>query len=222
MDQVQVQWSLDKADSLHPHIITAFQASNVVAPGCWFDAIYELPASVFVDPNQLPRHVHVFGETDLEAPLEHVKEPRGSTVVIRRFPTMTYGQVDLPLHLRYQRPSSSSSYRSIRIPKPRVGWTCLNEKDTVYMSNPMPPLHDTLIPPQRMDPALFTFEETQGPRQDYLELKVPVGHTQDAEIVQLGTTVAVVFSSFWIVWAIWKSLAKRRRYDAKGKRRRSE
>ncbi|KAI9490524.1 PIG-X [Zychaea mexicana] len=260
---LQVQWSLDKAESLHPHIITTLHSvhDQQQPKECWLDLIYQLPASVFVDPNQLPSNVHVFGETDLEAPLEHVQEPRGSTVIIRHTNNDTNDndelRIDLPIHLRYQRPSSTSQiYRSIAIPKPRVGWTCAAKKknnnadldtgvvnDSVTKSNnrrrrAMPPIRGTLIPAHRMDPDLYTFQDIHIQPQDassslaggdgnsemplYLELKMPVGRAQDADMVQMGTMVAVLACTFWIILATWKSIAKRRRYDAKGKRRRSE
>ncbi|KAI9247507.1 PIG-X [Phascolomyces articulosus] len=245
MDQVQVSWHFENAGNLHPHIITKLESippsqqhpsEEESSSNCSLDIVYQLPASVFVDPNQIPNNIYVFGETDLEAPLEHVKEPRGSTIIIRQ-KQWHHEDIDLPIHLRYQRPSSFEMYRSIVIPKPRAGWFCLknsiaksslNNVKKNYLGSLLPPLQDTLIPTHRMNPDMVTFQEipivTQGAGEgkDYMELHVPVGRTQEADMVQMGTMVAVVACTLWIILATWKSITKRRRYDAKGKRRRSE
>ncbi|KAG2217536.1 hypothetical protein INT45_009961 [Circinella minor] len=239
---VQVSWHFDKETSFHPHIITRLESIQQEDPNCWFDIIYQLPASVFVDPNQVDSNIYVFGETDLEAPLEHVKEPRGSTIIIRKKQQDEEHEkekenviIDLPIHLRYQRPSSTETYRSIKIPKPRAGWTCkIPIKDNEQVDNGpwtrnknrllLPPLQENaLIPINKMDPSKTVFQDVLVTgKEDYLVLYVPVGRTQDLDMVQMGTMVAVVTCTLWIILATWKSITKRRRYDAKGKRRRSE
>ena len=244
-----MSWHFDKEASFHPHIITRLESIQQVEekdPNCWFDIIYQLPASVFVDPNQVDSNVYVFGETDLEAPLEHVKEPRGSTIIIRKKKQhdpqdeeneQEENIIDLPIHLRYQRPSSNNeTHRSIKISKPRAGWTCLlpvTDKQIVengpWARNKnrvlLPPLQgeNTLIPMNKMDPSKTRFQDVLVTgKEDYLILNVPIGRTQDLDMVQMGTMVAVVTCTLWIILATWKSITKRRRYDAKGKRRRSE
>ncbi|CDS11343.1 hypothetical protein LRAMOSA03606 [Lichtheimia ramosa] len=225
-----LQSRLDKAQSLHPHIVTQLDPLPEPQANCFLDFVYELPASVFVDPNQLnslpsfQRH-WVFGETDLEVPLEHVKETRGSVVIVRQKPTHIEYEIDLPIHLRYQRPSDNDSFSDIEIPAPRVGWTCsLNNHDNVIssMNHILPPIPEiALIPTHLMDPNKYEFHPLKD-NGAILRLQVPVGNTQDANMVQWGTALCVLACTSWICWSVWKSIQKRRRYEAKGKRRKSE
>ncbi|CDH59014.1 hypothetical protein RO3G_10882 [Lichtheimia corymbifera JMRC:FSU:9682] len=229
-----VQSRLDKAQSLHPHIVTRLDPLPEPQPHCFFDVIYELPASVFVDPNQLSnlpsfqRH-WVFGETDLEVPLEHVKETRGSVVIVRQKPTDIEHELDLPIHLRYQRPSDNDSFRDIKISAPRVGWTCPLQQqhpddhgNVISISNNLPPIPEiAMIPSHHMDPNMYTFHPLED-NGTILKLQVPVGNTQDANMVQWGTALCVLACTSWIGWSVWRSIQKRRRYEAKGKRRKSE
>ncbi|KAI9019552.1 PIG-X [Phycomyces nitens] len=210
-----VESTLRAANSLHPHLHTSL-AIEQPQPHCYLDLIYDLPPSVFVDPNQLTglyRQVSVYGETDLEAPLEHVQEKRGSVVHLR-FSAPLPSEVDLPLHLRYQRPSLHSSYRPITFPRPLAGWTCSK-------SPGFPPsLTDTLtLLPHNTSYATFDIIPQDN---SILTLQVPVGRIGDMSIVEVGTLGCVVLGTLWIMGALWQSIIKRRRYEAKGKRRKSE
>ncbi|KAI9316705.1 PIG-X [Dichotomocladium elegans] len=246
-----MQVSIEGSESLHPHIVSHLSPSSPPRGDCSLDIIYELPASVFVDPNQLndllAAHQHwVFGETDLEAPLEHVQEPRGSVVIVRQLSGFDVA-LDLPIHLRYQRPSYTDTHRPIEIAMPRVGWTCpvsdengaeaaaarsaVAETAKTHPFSPLvdkslPPLEDIpLIPLNRIDPMLYTFVPLGSSAMksaDVLHLKVPVGDMREAGVVQLGTGLCVLICSLWILWAVWKSIQKARRSEAKGKRRKSE
>lgn len=217
-----IESTLENANSLHPHIITTVIApppfSSLPSNECWLDIVYELPASVFVDPNQLHdladfRNARVFGETDLEAPLEHVREPRGSLVIVRRKnrdDRRTF-KLDLPIHLRYQHPSYNATHRSIRIPPPKAGVTC---------GFGLPAIQHPLLPRYA---AVASFTPFNVTTQEYdLELAVPVGRQEDATLVQIGTFVTVLACSAWIIWAILQSIKKTKRREAKGKRRKSQ
>ncbi|ORY91432.1 PIG-X protein [Syncephalastrum racemosum] len=213
--EVSVSCALHNKDSFHPHVITTIHTHlqpplNQSRSRCRLEMFYALPPSVFVDPNQIP-NAWVFGETDLEAPLEHVKEKRGSLVILE-----ANHVVDLPLHLRYQQPDSLETHRHITIEAPQVGWTCRTSPTPAWL------LQNPLIPARYLaDPRDTTFipmSRSSGP----LRITVPVGRSQDNTIVQVGTVLCVLLSSAWIGWAILKSLTRIRRYDAKGKRRRSE
>ncbi|KAL0082162.1 PIG-X [Phycomyces blakesleeanus] len=202
------------ASSLHPHLHTSLTIEQPQT-NCYFDLLYELPPSVFVDPNQLTslyRQVAVYGETDLEAPLEHVQEKRGSVVHLR-FSSLP-SEVDLPLHLRYQSPSIYSSYRPITIPRPLAGWTCTN-------SPGFPPLLTNTLTLLPHNTSYATFDPIPQ-ENSKLTLQVPVGRVGDMSIVEIGTLGCVTLGTLWIMVALWASIIKRRRYEAKGKRRKSE
>ncbi|ORZ22089.1 PIG-X protein, partial [Absidia repens] len=62
---------------------------------------------------------------------------------------------------------------------------------------------------------------TPPPPPPHVTLKVPVGKTTDAWIVQWGTILVIVLSSCWILNAIAVAVQKHRRHEAKGKRRKS-
>lgn len=206
--------TLHNKGSFHPHIITTIE-SPLQAPvnesrHCSLHVFYTLPPSVFVDPNQIP-DAHVFGETDLEAPLEHVSEIRGSLVILKANPA-----VDLPIHLRYQQPDPLETHRVIRIEAPHVGWTCRTSPAPAWLTqNPLIPARYHADP---QDTTFIPLLHSSKP----LFLAVPIGRSQDATFVQIGTVLCVLLSAVWITWAVLKSLDRIRRYDAKGKRRRSE
>ncbi|KAI8370611.1 PIG-X [Radiomyces spectabilis] len=216
---------LSKANSLHPHIISHL---TVEAPpnndNCALDIIYELPPSVFVDVNQLADfasligNATVFGETDLEAPLEHVKDKRGSVVILRQpFTREPKRVIDVPLHLRYQQPSLTETQRPIEIPLPVAGWTC----HKLGQSAPYPPLDAKYSLVQAIDRNAY-FTAIDPPTDGVLQLGVPVGDVKDRSFVEVGTLSCVVLCTVWILVAVYKSLAKRNRIEAKGKRRKSE
>jgi hypothetical protein len=216
------------ASSFHPHIYTNVTFNQ--APSrldCIFDIIYIIPREAFVDINQLhdlriSKHVVVLNETDLEAPVEAV---RGGNVVAIRYEAEDYlmllGQemnIDLPLHMRYQKPDSLWTHQTVTIPEPKVGWTCLIE----------PPLKSTSIPPlPTIDFHLerdsrTTFDEIESTTIGNMTVRVPVGCTADTYTVQTGTFITVVVGALWIAWTLYRAVVKRKRTEAKGKRRKSE
>ncbi|KAI7872473.1 PIG-X [Spinellus fusiger] len=185
------QWvvsTLNGAHSLHPHLLTSVQVSGQVPPAsdCHLELIYPLPPSVFVDPHQLLdlySYATVYGEVDLEAPLEHVQETPGSVVhlplPVQSTPLQSTLSIDLPLHLRYQSPAQTQ-YQPLHLPQPIAGWRC----GPLEAGFP-PSLSDvwTLLP---TNTSMVTFEPLQQP-QDPLVLGVPVGDKRDTLLVEVGT-----------------------------------
>lgn len=219
---VQVKSKLLQASSLHPKISTTIQLDNdsqQPQPDCHLDLVYVLPPSVFVDPYQLKDlepiigRAIVFGEHDLELPLEKIKETRGSVVFLRQQQASSREEIELPLHLRYQQPSSKQDKQLIQIQAPYAGWTC-------GPSSQWPPISNALVPRQfdqdRIQFTPFTNDSTT------LTLYVPIGKIQDVKIVSIGTFVTVILCTVWIICSIVLSLKKRKRTEAKGKRRKSE
>lgn len=214
---VQVYSELEAASSLHPKIKTTLNIDNGNKQNCYLDIVYELPASVFVDPYQLQDlepllgKATVFGEHDLELPLEKVKESRGSIVFLRQKQPNSQFYLELPLHLRYQQPSLKKDHQLITIQAPYAGWTCGNYD--------WPPLANALITSPNNVASAFT-KLINDPTP--LTLSVPIGKVQDAQLVTYGTFGSVVLCTLWIARSVFISIKKRRRSEAKGKRRKSE
>lgn len=213
---VHVRSKLLQADSLHPKIATTIQLENdPPASNCHLDIVYILPPSVFVDPYQLHNlepnigKATVFGEHDLELPLEKVKETRGSVVFLRQ---KTPSYVELPFHLRYQQPSNEKDKQLIQIEAPFAGWTCGPQ--------PWPPISNPLVPLYTNDDTAPFVPLTHDTTP--LTLYVPIGKIQEAGIVSIGTFATVIVCTVWIMYSIFVSLKKRKRTEAKGKRRKSE
>ncbi|KAI8638969.1 PIG-X [Parasitella parasitica] len=220
---VHVHSRLIQPNSLHPKIATLVDLKDTISNEglCQLDIIYVLPPSVFVDPYQLKDlqetigKATLFGEHDLELPLEKIKETRGSIVFLRQTRIQPKWQLELPLHLRYQQPSIHTDHQTIHIESPYAGWTCGNE------SQSWPPLSDeySLLPSIQANSASFI--KLSG-EPATLNLTVPIGKVQDASVVTFGTFGAVVLCACWIIYSVGLSIKKRRRTEAKGKRRKSE
>ncbi|KAI9483162.1 MAG: PIG-X [Benjaminiella poitrasii] len=226
MDNVRSE--LVQANSLHPKIRTQIDLHNRNKENCHLDVVYVLPPSVFVDPYQLKDledeigRATVFGEHDLELPLEKIKETRGSIVFLRQRAVEVTDrlQLELPLHLRYQQPSKELSHRPITIEAPYAGWTCAQGNHGVLW----PPLDDqySLVPSSiGIQHGDVTFEKLAH-ESTPLILSVPVGKVKDLQLVSWGTFSIVVLCTLWIIRSIFLSIKKRKRSEVKGKRRNSE
>ncbi|KAI7908203.1 PIG-X [Cokeromyces recurvatus] len=221
---VNIHSELIQENSLHPKILTRIDLDEN-KKNCQLDIVYVLPPSVFVDPYQLKDleghlgRATIFGEHDLELPLEKIKETRGSIVFLRQkeIPTGQL-QLELPFHLRYQQPSNKVTSRLITIEAPYAGWTCaLGNQNASW-----PPLSDQypLLPPptHTQDITFIRLTHDTAP----LTLFVPVGKIQDSQLVTWGTFSIVIFCTLWIIQSIFLSIKKRKRSEVKGKRRKSE
>ncbi|ORE02300.1 hypothetical protein BCV72DRAFT_234901 [Rhizopus microsporus var. microsporus] len=211
---------LSFASSLHPKIDTCIELDDI-HDDCFLDIVYELPASVFVDPYQLRDmesrigKAEVFGEHDLELPLEKVKEPRGSIVLLRQTNLTSPIRIQLPIHTRYQKPASHQQYRTVTIKVPYAGWTC--------GASSWPPIdHELLIPYNRYHTNSRFIPISNIDPKEQLELSVPVGSIQDRQLVTLGTFCIVILCSAWIARSMLVSVKRRKRTEAKGKRRKSD
>ncbi|KAI9246519.1 PIG-X [Sporodiniella umbellata] len=208
---MKVESHLLLSQSLHPKMVTTWNAADLQSPGedCRLDLVYELPASVFVDPYQLQDvglNATVLGEHDLELPLEKVRETRGSLVLIRQ----VVSPVTLPFHTRYQRPQSYP-YQAIRLSPPYAGWSCGRA--------PWPVLKHPLIRPTTGSyPAFAPLLATQDPWLLY----VPVGRQTDRSFVTFGTFAIILACTAWVAGSLFSAVQKRKRSDAKGKRRKSD
>ncbi|KAI8063920.1 PIG-X [Gongronella butleri] len=207
-------------------------ASESLPSGCTWDLVFRLPPSVFADQYQLQDtlgahySVYVHGFQNLELPLEHVP-PQDTFVVLRprqqavagasdtpndhddTTTTTTTTIIDLPLHLRYQKPDHQLKHRAIQVPRPQ--WLSVCPEDDEKMR--FPPLAASLA---RIN------HETSHDAGATLKLRVPVGDLNDQPLVRAGTTAAILLVTLWILWALVRAIRKHQRIEAKGKRRKSE
>ncbi|KAI8878954.1 hypothetical protein K501DRAFT_336431 [Backusella circina FSU 941] len=211
----EVSSTLEEASSLHPHILTTLNLQqHIPDPTCHLDLVYIFPPSVFVDIYQLKDKqtslgkATLFGEQNLELPLERVTEKRGSILFLRQPPS----QVNLPLHLRYQRGRLNQDRQPITIPPPFAGWTC--------GGGAWPPLSQnySLVPHDVTGSQFYPLTHHPDP----LQLSVPIGKLEASPFITVGTFGVVVSCTIWICVAIYRSIQRNRRSEAKGKRRKSE
>ena len=173
---------------------------------------YQLSSPLFLASKNLRLVRSVSGETDLEAP-DWAVERWGSAVLIELAPpdheltaTVDPWYADIPLHLRYLRPSESG-FSSAEIPWPVVFWACTAEEGSKMSVNPFDRVnlgYDGLFGPKTMfyhlDPALNKHKNTEGLVE---RLLVPVLTTASNTWIESGTVIVVV-SGF--LWVLWKSL----------------
>jgi hypothetical protein len=229
IDLTMATHTVAPASTFHPHIYTNVTFNQGPSRlDCMFDIIYIIPREMFVDINQLldlriSKHVVVPNEVDLELPAEAVRG--GDNVVAVRYEAEDYlmllGQqmtIDLPLHMRYQKPDSMWTHQTVTVPVPKVGWTCLLE----------PPQKHTSLPPlpsfefQQDRDSRTSFDEIESIPIGNMTVRIPIGRTDDTYAVQIGTFVTVTVGAVWIAWSMYRAVVKRKRTEAKGKRRKSE
>src|SRR5215469_10764819 len=95
-------------------------------PGCDAYLLYLLPPDVFVDKFELQQQklsFSLYGHADLELPLSAVDD--APSVLEIKLPRSQLGEttVDIPLHARYPRPSTSP-FSTVQIPEPEAFWVC--------------------------------------------------------------------------------------------------
>jgi phosphatidylinositol glycan class X len=120
----------DPSFGFHPVYKTCVSLPDDRA-NCALQIAYSLPPDVLVDPYELenyrPSYTFDFvGVTDLEAPVFWADSRDSELLTTVRLPADMADEVcvDLPIHLRYGRPSNSSTHGSITVPCPAVYWSC--------------------------------------------------------------------------------------------------
>ncbi|OZJ03254.1 hypothetical protein BZG36_03519 [Bifiguratus adelaidae] len=234
-----IETTLASADSLHPHLKVAFTLAPedltiAQSSTCVLDTIFTLPPDVFVDRYQVKdiRHtlgnaVLVYGESNLELPVSSIG-PEGSIVIVRKRSDTVYPDeqvhIDLPIHVRYQPPTTESDryHVDVHLPPVYMGWTCLSTRlDSVRSLNDIP-LPFNLHPLVPSSHIATQFHPIKAQAQDALSLRVPVGRMAEVQQVGTWTVVTVLAGVIWLLSATVRAVRKRSRRDAKGKRKRSD
>lgn len=180
--------------------------SYLTLPSTLFPDKYQLSSPLFLASKSLRSLRSVSGETDLEAP-DWAIEKWGSAMLVELAPPDAKPgskqgpwHADIPLHLRYIRPSVSGT-AATEIPWPVVFWACRAEEGTKMSVNPFDRVnlgYDGLFGPKTMFYHLSpnssgTLVET---------LSVPVLQTQRASWIEPGTVAVVLLGFCWVLWKL--------------------
>lgn len=198
---------------------------NPPSDACSLNAHFSLPRSIFPDKYQLSQPNLLLANglvgirslspaaPDLEAPVWAVKE-WGSTLLLELSPRSNSPEpdgwhVDVPLHLRYLPPSSTTGHRNLIVPDPVVFWACSDEYDGPELhTNPFDRKYlgyDTLFGPR----TLFYHLQNSGSER-YQILQAPVLDLSRSEWIEAGTAIIVLVGTAWVVWCLIRVAFHRR------------
>ena len=209
---------------LHPTLRLTFPSSEAIPPSenCALHSYLTIPSSLFPDKYQLSSPLFlasknlrlirsISGETDLEAP-DWAVEKWGSAILIELAPPTPGSKAmqdswsaDIPLHLRYLRPSESG-IAFANIPWPVVFWACTADEGSKMSVNPFDRAnlgYDGLFGPKTMfyhlDPAVSKHNSTSVLME---RLSVPVLATGSSAWIEVGTVTVVVSGFLWVLWKL--------------------
>ncbi|MCJ1405397.1 protease B nonderepressible form [Xylographa trunciseda] len=209
---------------LHPTLRLNFPASSAEPPSenCALHSYLTLPSTLFPDKYQLSSPLFLAsknlrlvrslsGETDLEAPDWAVKR-WGSAMLIELAPpdprssgAQDSWYADIPLHLRYLRPSQTG-FAYADIPWPVVFWACTAEEGSKMSVNPFDRVnlgYDGLFGPKTMFYHLDPTVNQHNKSGDLMErLSVPVLATDTNVWIETGTIIVVVSGFLWVLWKL--------------------
>ena len=208
---------------LHPALrLTLPSLTEPPSQDCALHTYLTLPASLFPDKYQLSapnflasnnlRSIHsLTGETDLEAPIWAVSK-WGSALLLELAPPetgSTQWNVDIPLHLRYLRPTSGGE-TPLFVPWPIVFWACSSDEGTKMINNPFDRVnlgYDGLFGPRTM---FYHLQPTNGAGRLVEELKVPVLDVDGPNVgwVDHGTVMIVLLGFSWVCWILGREVVK--------------
>jgi hypothetical protein len=204
---------------LHPTLQIQLKASKPPSEEsyCSPHAYFTLPKGIFADKYQLSDDLflasknltalrYVSHPVDLEAP-EYVMKPWGSSVLVELAPPSNNDRsqpwtAEVPLHLRYL-PPAHGGYSTLKVPYPAVFWACVAEEGTKFPTNPFEKVnlgYDGLFGPR----TVFWHVHPQPETGNHLtaDIKVPVLDLDKANLVNLGTAVAVLVGFGWVAWKL--------------------
>lgn len=190
-------------------------------PSHIFPDKYQLSDTLFLASKNLRSVRSVAGETDLEAP-DWVIKKWGSTMLVELAPPSSDTQptkgpgpqeswhADIPLHLRYLRPSAGGITK-VEVPWPVVFWACTAEEGSKMSVNPFDRVnlgYDGLFGPKTMFYHLAP--DAGGKGGSLVEtLAVPVLDLDRSGMVEQGTVAVVVMGALWVCWKLWGVVRRR-------------
>ena len=177
-------------------------------PSTIFPDKYQLSAPLFLASKNLHSIRSISGETDLEAP-DWAITKWGSAMLIELAPpskgslaTEKPWHAEIPLHLRYLRPSQSGITET-NFPWPAVFWACTADEGSKMNVNPFDRVnlgYDGLFGPKTMFYHLNP-PKNFGNRNESLAIKlnVPVLTAGTSTWIESGTTMVVALGLVWIL-----------------------
>ncbi|XP_015726608.1 phosphatidylinositol-glycan biosynthesis class X protein isoform X2 [Coturnix japonica] len=175
--------------------------------GCTVAARTQLPAGVYVDPDELASlQQHNVTKAVLIPDVVDVEAPEYSapalTVVLYLQPDPRCGRcfrAALPVHGRYHRPAGNSEDALVALKSPEILVCCCDEHLSPDCWQPA----DVEAPcPGNKDRLCQWYGATHQPESEELILRVPVGLTQHSVLVCVVTLLATVLCSSLILTAV--------------------
>ncbi|KAL1917207.1 uncharacterized protein VTP21DRAFT_4863 [Calcarisporiella thermophila] len=202
---------LDPSRGFHPTLHTSLSSASPPRNYCELEAIYVLPSDFFADPYQLrdlntaKTRVWVYGETDLELPVDAIQR-WGSVIRVRKEAGEDH-EWTIPIHMRYQRLNDSGE-SEVRANAPLVGWVCPYDSRRDYPA----PLPETLLlsPSQQFHPLLPDASKE-------VRIRVPTGRPQDRGVIAWGTFLGLGLATLWLSYTILRAWTRALRRERKGK-----
>jgi hypothetical protein len=200
---------------------------------CALHTYLTLPSSIFADEYAFPTSTSdsdplfqqannimslraISGELDLEAP-DYVVEKWGSALLIElatsastpaRGPSSGTWNATIPLHLRYQPPSTTGNV-DIQVPWPIVFWACTAEDGTKFPINPFDRTnlgYDGLFGSRTM----FYHLQPKSVSGRLVEtIPVPVLNSEKVggnQIIEIGTLLVVLLGFAWVLSRLWPGI----------------
>jgi hypothetical protein len=207
---------------LHPTLQLSFSSNKLPsAEGeCAPYAFLTLPKTIFADRYQLGDDLFLASKNltalryttlpvDLEAPA-YTTETWGSSILLELVPPASEEEqpwnVEIPLHLRYLKPSMSGQVET-EIPYPAVFWACASGEET--LENPFDRLHigyDNLFP---RDTAFWhVTPQPEGGSRLTNRVTVPVFKLEGIDTIRSGTAIAVSLGFAWVLWKLVSIMLK--------------
>jgi len=218
------------AHPFHLKTITTFSLPSEslhALQACSLHLLFQLPPSIFIDLYELEEqndhHTYaVWGETDLEKPVSAV-DSRGSALLVNVSSSGTDQdkagglQVQIPMHVRYLSPSTSTKagervgmYETVEWSWPLGFYVCprdmgqISHKDVgrdPFASIPVPFVSPFDL--TNTDIALIPPHPTSN--STAYRISVPTGDTTHLSLVQFGTTFTVLLSFLYVGVACWRA-----------------
>jgi hypothetical protein len=188
----------DKTCSIHAHL---------TLPRSIFADKYQLSDSLFMSSKNLSAVRHITPNVDLEAP-EYTQKIWGSAILLELSPpsdsTLAW-TAEVPLHLRYLRPSSGTAgLTNISLPYPVLFWACTADEGSKFPINPFDRVnlgYDGLFGPKTMFYHLSP-ESEDGVLN--MGITVPVLDLDKSAWVESVTALVIALGFAWITWCAWK------------------
>lgn len=183
--------------------------AHLTLPRFIFADKYQLSDSLYLASKNLSGVRHTSDPVDLEAP-EYTQTLWGSSLLLDL--VSAPGQVDswtaeVPLHLRYMRPSTDgSNRRTAELPAPILFWSCVVEPEAYdFSTNPFQ--GSRLARDMSFAKNTVFYYLTPSPdslHHSYHVVTVPVLDKKYARTVDSGTTIVILIGFGWILWKLLK------------------